>query len=58
VKAIDLVMEGKFGQMSALKGNRITSVPLARAVRRLKVVPKNHYIIRSATAVGTSFGIR
>jgi 6-phosphofructokinase 1 len=58
VKAIDLVMEGKFGQMSALKGNRITSVPLARAVRRLKVVPKNHYIIRSATAVGTSFGVR
>ncbi|MCX7000022.1 MAG: ATP-dependent 6-phosphofructokinase [Candidatus Sumerlaeota bacterium] len=58
VKAIDLVMEGKFGQMSAIKGNRITSVPLARAVRRLKVVPKNHYIIRSATAVGTSFGVR
>jgi len=30
--AIDLVHEGKFGQMVSLKGNKITSIPLAEAV--------------------------
>jgi 6-phosphofructokinase 1 len=32
VGAIDLVHEGKFGQMVSLKGNKITSIPLAEAV--------------------------
>ena len=30
--AIDLVHEGKFGQMVSLKGNKITSIPLAEAI--------------------------
>ena len=58
VRAMDLVMEGHFGQMTALKGNSIASVPIARAIRRLKTVPRNHHIFRSAEAVGTSFGVK
>ena len=30
--AIDLVHSGKFGHMVSLKGNKITSIPLAEAV--------------------------
>ncbi len=39
VKAADLVAEGKFGQMVALQGNQIVSVPLEEAVAKLKTVP-------------------
>lgn len=58
VRAMDLVMEGHFGQMTALKGDKITSVPIAKAIRKLKTVPRNHHIFRSALAVGTSFGVK
>jgi len=58
VKAVDLVMEGNFGQMAAIRGRNLTSVPIARAIRKLKKVPLNHPLIRAALAVGTSFGVR
>jgi ATP-dependent phosphofructokinase / diphosphate-dependent phosphofructokinase len=38
VKAVDLIEEKKFGSMVSLRGNRITSVPLGKAMRRLKFV--------------------
>ena len=38
VKAVDLIEEKKFGSMVSLRGNRITSVPLSKAMRRLKFV--------------------
>ena len=56
-QAMELVARGRFGRMVCLKGQDITSVPLARAVATLKLVPKNHPVIRCAKAVGTSFGV-
>jgi ATP-dependent phosphofructokinase / diphosphate-dependent phosphofructokinase len=38
IGAIDLVHQGKFGRMVALKGNDITSVPIAEAVSRTRYV--------------------
>jgi ATP-dependent phosphofructokinase / diphosphate-dependent phosphofructokinase len=38
IGAIDLVHEGKFGRMVALKGNDITSVPIVDAVSRTRYV--------------------
>jgi ATP-dependent phosphofructokinase / diphosphate-dependent phosphofructokinase len=38
VKAVDLIEEKKYGSMVSLRGNRITSVPLGKAMRRLKFV--------------------
>jgi ATP-dependent phosphofructokinase / diphosphate-dependent phosphofructokinase len=38
VAAIDLVHEGRFGRMVALKGNDITSVPIADAVAKTRQV--------------------
>jgi 6-phosphofructokinase 1 len=38
VAAVELVYAGEFGKMVALKGNRITSIPLETAVNQLKTV--------------------
>ncbi len=43
VKAVELVKEGKFGEMVSLQGNAIVSVPLSKAVGALKLVPKEMY---------------
>ncbi len=56
IKAVELIREGKMGYMAALKRGRITSVPIAQAVQKLKLVPHNHPLIHAARAVGTSFG--
>lgn len=45
VKAADLVHEGKWGQMAALKGNDIVGVELADAVGTLKTVDVDLYNI-------------
>jgi 6-phosphofructokinase 1 len=38
IKAVHLVVEGKFGEMSSLRGTEIISVPIKDAVGKLKVV--------------------
>jgi 6-phosphofructokinase 1 len=38
VKAVDLIEEGKFGHMVALRGGKITDIPLGQAMRKLKHV--------------------
>ncbi|MBN1902306.1 6-phosphofructokinase [Candidatus Sumerlaeota bacterium] len=58
VKAVDLVMEGRFGEMAAIQGNDFVSVPISQATKGLKRVPLDHPLIRSAVSVGTSFGSR
>ncbi|MCD6219937.1 6-phosphofructokinase [Candidatus Calescamantes bacterium] len=41
MKAVEIVAEGKFGCMVALKGTEIVDVPLKEAVGKLKVVPSS-----------------
>lgn len=43
IKAIELVKEGKFGQMASLRGTKIVSVPLKDAVGKRKCVPVELY---------------
>jgi phosphofructokinase-like protein len=45
VKAMELVIEEKFGQMASLQGNKIISVSLEKAVGVLKTVPTELYEI-------------
>ena len=45
IKAVELVTEGKFGQMVSLHGNKLRSVDLAEAVRRHKTVDTESYSI-------------
>jgi 6-phosphofructokinase 1 len=43
IKASDLVAEGAFGQMAALHGDAVVSVPLEEATAELKTVPDAWY---------------
>ena len=45
VKAVELISESKFGEMSALRGNRITSVPLQKVADGIKTVNMHAYNI-------------
>lgn len=45
VKAVELVMAGKFGQMVSLQGDKIIAVPLSAAVSKLKTVDLELYNI-------------
>jgi phosphofructokinase-like protein len=47
IAAIDLVKDGKFGQMVALRGNEIISVPLKDAIGNLKTADLKLYEIAS-----------
>jgi len=57
IAASDLVAKGNFGKMVALKGRDIDAVNLRDAVKSIRRVQKNDPIIKSAIAVGTSFGV-
>jgi 6-phosphofructokinase len=56
VAAVDLIAAGKFGRMTAVRGGRITTLPLARVAGRVKKVPKGHELVLAARAMGASFG--
>jgi 6-phosphofructokinase 1 len=55
--AMELVAAGRFGRMVCLKGDTITSIPMAKAVAKLKLVPRTHPLIKAALALGTCFGV-
>ena len=43
VKAAEIALQGEFGKMVALRGNRIVTVPLAKATEKLNLVPEELY---------------
>lgn len=45
IKAVELVGEGKFGEMVSLQGNKIVSAPIDKAVGKLKTVDMKFYDI-------------
>lgn len=58
VAAVDALMQGKFGSMVSLKGNRIVTVPIKDAISDLKKVDPQGEMVRAARGVGISFGDR
>lgn len=56
VKAIELVLDGKFGKMVAYRHPNIVSVPLTEAVKKIHVIELDSDILNSARGVGISFG--
>jgi len=54
--AVQLVQDGCFGCMVALDPPRVLAVPLEDAVRDLKMVPIDGDVVRTARALGVSFG--
>ncbi len=45
IHAIDLVHRGDFGKMVALRGNKITSTPLAEAMKEVRIINREFYEI-------------
>ena len=56
VAAVDLVHQGKFGQMVCLKGSKISSVSIADAVGTIKQVDPNGELVKVAKSIGLTFG--
>jgi 6-phosphofructokinase 1 len=54
--AVELIVVGDFGKMVAFTGQQVGSVPIADAVRRLKTVPPEGGLARTARALGISLG--
>ncbi len=55
-KAIDLVIEKRYGFMVSVRGDSISDVSLKEVARGTRKVSLNHPLIRVARSVGTSFG--
>jgi 6-phosphofructokinase 1 len=55
-RAVELLLEGNFGQMVAFHPPDIVAVPLDRIVGRTKNVPLDFDVIRTARAMGISLG--
>jgi len=56
VAAVDLIAEGGFGKMVALRAGSIVSVDVVRAIGQLKSVQPDGELVRTARAVGIGFG--
>ncbi|MCG8411471.1 MAG: ATP-dependent 6-phosphofructokinase [Bacteroidales bacterium] len=56
VKAFELVLEGKFGEMVSYRHPNITSVPFAEAISEPNKVTINSDLMKSARGVDISFG--
>ncbi len=56
VKALELVMAGKFGEMVAYRHPDIVSVPLTEAVGKMHTIPLDSDIMDVARGVGICFG--
>lgn len=54
--AVDLIASRQFGNMVALKGDKIISVPLADVAGKLKLVEPDNPMVIQARNLGTSFG--
>lgn len=54
--AVNLIMEGRFGEMVCLRTPNIESVPLGDAVGGIKLVPVDGDLVRAARQIGIAFG--
>jgi len=57
VAAANLIRQKKFGEMVALQGNQITSVPIEKVGGKTRKVETDHQLIAAAIATGVSLGI-
>ncbi len=55
-KAVELMVEGKFGMMVSKDGEHIVPVPLSEVGGKVKLVPPDHSLIRKTRKMGISFG--
>lgn len=54
--AVRAFMDGERGVMVALQAAEIVTVPLAKAIAKIKTVPPDGQLVRTARNTGISFG--
>ena len=54
--AVELIAKEKFGQMVAIREDKITHIPLEEVGGKLRLVPEDHPMIRRARKMDISFG--
>jgi 6-phosphofructokinase 1 len=54
--AVELVAAGDFGKMVAFTANQVGAIPISEAVGRLKTVPSDGGLVRTARALGICLG--
>ena len=57
VAAAELLASGQYGRMVTLNGNQIGSVDLDVPQGKVKFIPEDHYMIDTAKAAGSCFGV-
>ena len=55
-KAVELLMNGQFGKMVANHPPDIVPIPLGEVVGKIKTVPLDYDLIKTARAIGVAFG--
>jgi len=56
VAAAELAIQRKYGEMVALRGNQLSTVPLSEVGGKIRAVPANGELVMAARALGISFG--
>ncbi len=56
VRAFEMVLEGQFGQMVAIRGEDVIAVPLKDATEKYNFVDTDSNLVRTARGTGISFG--
>jgi 6-phosphofructokinase 1 len=56
VHAVELIEQGKFGHMVALKTPDIVAVPIPEAIRRPNTIDPKGQVVSAAKAIGIEFG--
>ena len=56
VKAVELIADGKFGQMVSYQQYHVGSVPIEDAVMKLRLVTPDSEIVAAARGIGVCFG--
>jgi ATP-dependent phosphofructokinase / diphosphate-dependent phosphofructokinase len=54
--AVDLIAQGKFGQMVAFTGSKVVDVPILEATGRLRTVPLDGGFVTAARSMGVCLG--
>lgn len=55
--ALELILNNEYGLSIGITDNKISSKPLKKIAGKLKLVPKDHILIKSGIALGICFGI-
>jgi 6-phosphofructokinase 1 len=56
VSAVELIAQGGFGKMVALRGSKVVYVDIEEAIGKMKVVDPEGELVHTARAIGIHFG--